>query len=181
MESKESVIMEIFFNNPTKEWHFEELLKDTKIARSKLSVWLRKFIKNKVIKKIKSKSRMPYYISNYESIEYKNCKRLFGIRKLYDSGLIDHLSKLTASTIIIFGSFSRSDWYKGSDIDIFVYGDIDGLKTSIYETRLEREIQIFHCSNKKDMKKYSSALIKNIIKGDIVKGDIDFVKVEIDA
>jgi len=181
MESKENIIMEIFFNNPTREWHFEELLRDCKMARSKLSLWLRKFTKEKIIKKIKIKSKMPHYISNHESIEYKNRKRLFGIERLYGCGLIDHLAGLKASTIIIFGSFSRSDWYKESDIDIFVYGDIEGLKTAAYETKLGREIQIFHCAGKKDVEKYGSALMKNIVKGDIIKGDIEFVKVEINA
>lgn len=113
MQSKENKILELFFNDPTKEWHFEEILKDAKIARSKASHWLRQFTHNGLIRRIKEKGKMPYYISNYDFPAYQNKKKLFALTKLYDSGFLNHLSSLkTAKTIILFGSFARSDWYK---------------------------------------------------------------------
>ena len=51
MESKEMNIMELFFEDPTKEWHFEEIVKDSKVARSKADSWLKRFIKNGLIKR----------------------------------------------------------------------------------------------------------------------------------
>jgi predicted nucleotidyltransferase len=181
MKSKEETMLELFFNEPSKEWHFEELLKEAKIARSKGTSWLKKFIRHKYILRVKEKGRMPYYVSNADSLYYKNRKRLFAYSKLYESGFLNHLSSLQADTVVIFGSFARSDWYKGSDIDIFIYGNTEGLSTAKYELKLKRDIQLFICHDKKELTKYGSGLIRNIIKGNLIKGDFDFVKVGLNA
>ena len=182
MQSKENKVIELFFENPTKEWHFGEIVKETKIARSKTDNWLKKFIKNKLIKRIKKKGKMPYYISNYDSSEYRNKKKIFTLNRLYESGLLNHLDSLQkAKTIIIFGSFARSDWYKESDIDVFIYGNPEGLKIADYELKLHKDIQVFVYRDKKELTKLDKPLIKNIIKGNIIKGNLDFIEVDINA
>ncbi len=182
MQSKEEIMLELFFNNPTREWHFEEIIKEAKIARSKANNWLKQFMKEELIKRIKKREKMPYYISNYESTMYKNRKRLFALNKLYETGLLNHLTSLDKTkTIIIFGSFARSDWYKNSDIDLFIYGNPEGLKIAKYELKLHRNIQLFIANNKQELNKFNPSLIRNIIKGNLIKGDLDFIKVEINA
>ena len=182
MKSKGEKIMELFFDNPTREWHFEEVVKEAKTARSKADGWLKKFIKEGLIKKIKKKGKMPYYISNYSSPQYRNKKKIFALNKLYETGLLNHLDSLQkAQAIILFGSFSRSDWYKNSDIDIFIYGDPEGLKIANYELKLQRDIQLFICHNKEELEKLGEGLIRNIIKGNIIKGNLDFIEVSISA
>lgn len=179
MESKEENILELFFDNPSREWHFEEVLKEAKIARSKATKWLKKFVKQQLIKRVKEKGKMPYYIGNYESPVYKNKKKIFALQKLYDSGLLNHLSSLKkAKTVIIFGSFSRSDWYKNSDIDVFIYGDPEGLNIGKFEAMLHRDIQLFIGEDKKKLKSFGPGLLRNIIKGNIIKGDIPIELIE---
>lgn len=182
MKSKENDMLELFFDNPTKEWHFEEILKEAKIARSKATGWLKQFIKEGIIHRIKEKGKMPYYMSDHNSAGYQNKKRIFALNRLYESGLLNHLAGLKkAKAVILFGSFSRWDWYKGSDIDIFIYGSPQGLSIAKYELVLHRDIQLFICENKKDLKKLGSGLVKNIVKGNLLKGDLDFVKVDANA
>ena len=182
MQSKEEAVLELFFNYPTKEWHFEELLKKAKITRSKADAWLKRFTLNGLVKRVKQKGRMPFYISNYASPVYMHKKKLFAMERMYQSGFLNHLSWLpNATTVIIFGSFVRSDWYEKSDIDLFIYGDPAGLKIAQYEAKLHRNIQVFVCSNKKDLIHFGPGLIKNIIKGSIIKGDIDFIRVDLNA
>lgn len=182
MKSKENGMLELFFDNPTKEWHFEEILKEAKIARSKATGWLKQFIKEGIIRKVKEKRKMPYYMSDHNSAGYQNKKRIFALNRLYESGLLNHLAGLKkAKAVILFGSFSRWDWYKGSDIDIFIYGSPQGLSIAKYELALHRDIQLFICENKKDLKKLGSGLVKNIVKGNLLKGDLDFVKVDANA
>jgi predicted nucleotidyltransferase len=182
MKSKEEKIQELFFNYPTKEWHFEEIIKNVKIARSKADNWLKKFIKLNLIKRHKTKGKMPYYISNHQAPEYKNKKKIYALNKLYNSGLLNYLDSIkNTKTIILFGSFTRSDWYKNSDIDIFIYGDTKELNITKYELKLKREIQTFTCKNKKELNKLGSGLIKNIIKGNLIKGNLDFIGVGINA
>lgn len=182
MQSKEEKIIGLFFDNPTKEWHFEEIVKEGKIARSKADGWLKRFIREGLIRKIKKKGKMPYYISRYDSSEYKNKKKVFALDRLYKSGLLNHLDSLQkADTVILFGSYARSDWHKDSDIDIFIYGDPEGLKIASYELKLHKDIELFICESKKELKKLGMGLIKNIIKGSIIKGNLDFVEVDINA
>jgi len=182
MASKEENILGLFFNNPTKHWHFEEIVKEADIVRSKADKWLKRFIKEKLIKRVKERSKMPYYISNYESPDYQNKKRLFALRKLNETGLLNHLSSLEkAKTVILFGSFTRWDWYEGSDIDVFIYGNPKGLSIGKYEMKLHRDIQLFICKDKKELRKLGSGLIRNIIQGDIIKGDIQFLSVGLHA
>ena len=35
MKSKQDRIIELFFEEPTRQWHFEKILKEAKITRSK--------------------------------------------------------------------------------------------------------------------------------------------------
>lgn len=182
MKSKEDRVIELFFENPTKEWHFEKIVKETRIARSKINNWLKKFLKEELIKRIKKRGKMPYYLSDYNSSNYRNKKRLFALNKLYKIGFLNDLYSLKkAETIILFGSFSRSDWYKDSDIDIFIYGDAQGLKIMNYELKLHKNIQLFICKNKTDLIKLGNKMIENIIKGNIIKGDLNFIKVSLNA
>jgi predicted nucleotidyltransferase len=182
MKSKEERVLELFFDSPTKEWHFEEILKEAKLARSKANEWLKRFMRQGLVKRIKKKGKMPHYISSYESPSYQNRKKLFALNRLYESGLLNHLSSLkNARAVILFGSFARWDWYKKSDIDLFIYGDPEGLSTAKYEMKLHRNIQLFICQDKKELKKMGSGLIRNIIKGNLLKGDIEFVKVGLSA
>ncbi len=182
MESKQENVLGLFFNEPTKEWHFEELVKAGKITRSKANKWLKQFIRAGLIRRIKLRGKMPYYLSNHDAPQYRNRKKLFALSKLYDSGFLDHLASLPkAEAVILFGSFARSDWYKDSDIDVFIYGEPEGLKLVEYEMKLKRDVQVFACSNKEGLRKFGEDLIRNIIKGNIVKGDLDFVRVGINA
>ena len=55
------------------------------------------------------------------------------------------------------------------------------MKIAEYEFKLHRDIQLFICRNKEELKKLGPALIRNIIKGNLIKGDMDFVKVDMHA
>jgi len=182
MESKEEKVLGLFFNNPTKEWHFEEILKEARIARSKADRWLKKFVGQQLVKRVKERGKMPYYIAGYDYPGYRHRKRIFAQNMLYESGLLNHLSSLEkAKTIVLFGSFARWDWHKASDIDVFIYGDPKGLGIAKYEQKLHRDIQLFVCQSKEELAKFGPGLMRNIIKGNLIKGDFDFVKVGINA
>ena len=72
--SKEEDILELFFNEPTKHWHFSKIKDKVPIADNKISKWLKKFQKEKLIKRIKPKGKQPYYIGNHQAPEYRNRK-----------------------------------------------------------------------------------------------------------
>ncbi|MFP4656895.1 MAG: nucleotidyltransferase domain-containing protein, partial [Candidatus Woesearchaeota archaeon] len=59
-------------------------------------------------------------------------KRLYNIRILYESGLIEHIEDLyeMPECIVVFGSFSKGEDNEKSDIDI-------AIKTSLEERKIE--------------------------------------------
>ena len=79
------------------------------------------------------------------------------------------LSLKTAKTIILFGSIVKGDWYKDSDIDIFVFGDIADFDKSIYELKLHKNIELHLFKNKAEIEEVKTGLIKNIINGYVLK------------
>ena len=88
------------------------------------------------------------------------------------------LSSKNARTIIIFGSIIRGDWYKISDIDIFIFGNLDDFDKNLYELKLKRTIELHIFEDKKEIDDVRTGLINNIINGYIIKGKIqDIVEV----
>ncbi len=180
MQSKERVLLELFFNQP-KYWHFEELRAIVKIGKPQLARWLKLFKKEGLIKKIKKKRKMPYYVQDYENPKFRNRKKIFAWQKLLDSGLLSHLSSLEkAKAVILFGSFSRSDWSRESDIDIFIYGDDSQFQQGEYELKLGREIQLHTAKTAKDLKKME-LLIPHLFSGIFIKGSVQDLEVKISA
>lgn len=172
MRSKEDTLLELIFNTP-KHWHFEELRLEAKIGRPQLARWLKKFEKEGIVKRIKEEGKMPYYLQDVENPQFRNRKRLFGWRKLTESGLFDYLASLQkARVVILFGSFSRWDWYKNSDIDIFIYENEGGEDLGRFQFKLHREIQLFSAKNSNELEKFRPGLISNIIRGIVIKGTL---------
>ncbi|MBW2990610.1 nucleotidyltransferase domain-containing protein [Candidatus Woesearchaeota archaeon] len=171
--SKENQLLELFFNYPTKHWHFSELAKKTGLAESKLDKWLKRFAKEKLVLRKKPEKKRPHYISNHSHPHYQNRKKLFAMAKLYNSGLLDHLASLKKPrAVIIFGSFAHWDWYYESDIDLFIYGDDSELDPWKYEQKLGREFQIFVCKDEKELKRFGPGLLRNILEGKLISREI---------
>ncbi|MBD3248735.1 hypothetical protein GF336_01700 [Candidatus Woesearchaeota archaeon] len=178
--SKEEKILELILeNSPLRRWHFNEFVEKTGITKAAVNKWLKRYQKKGIIKKIKEKGQFPYYTAGKDNPSYKSKKRLYALEKLYQSGLIEELTKLKkAKTIIIFGSIIKGDWYKGSDIDIFIYGNPEKIKKYKYEKILKKDIELHIFDSRQNIEKVKTGLIKNIIDGHIVKGSIqDFAKV----
>lgn len=180
MESKEERVLELFYNSP-KYWHFEELLEKAGISRPQLAHWLKKFEKEGILKRIKQKGKMPYYVQDFNNAHFQQKKILFARKKMTESGLLSHLASLTeAKAVIVFGSFTRPDWYEGSDIDVFIYGNGGEFKQGTYELKLKREIQVHEARSKEDLKRMGK-LLPYILSGNFIKGSIEDLGIEVHA
>lgn len=175
--NKESNVLDLFFNEPTKHWHFKDIVKKAKISEQRANYWLRQFSKQKLIKHTKPKGKMPYFIAEHNLPWYRNKKRIYALNRMLETGLLNKLQSLkNAKTVVIFGSFARSDWNTNSDIDVFIYGDPEDLR---FGTRwLRREVTVHTYRTKKEIKEIKSGLINNVVKGYFVKGSVhDLVEI----
>lgn len=177
--SKEGMLLQLIFEaSPLKQWHFEELLKQTKMTRASLNKWLKRYQKEGLLHKVNKKGAFPYYHAGSKNPVYQSKKRQYLFNKLYESGLIQHLLQVEAKTIIIFGSAAKGDWYRDSDIDIFVFGAPKKIEKHKYEVALKRNIELHLFEDRKDIQTVQTGLIQNISNGFIVKGSLqDFAKV----
>lgn len=170
---EENVLKIILENSPLKEWHFEEIVKEAKVTKAVANKWLKKYVKEGLIKRIKEEGRFPYFTVGNNNPFYYSIKRIYALEQLHKIGLISKLLSLkTAKTIIIFGSIIRGDWYKDSDIDIFILGNLSNFDKKIYEHKLYKNIELHIFKDKKEIREIKTGLIKNIINGYTIKGQI---------
>ena len=171
--SKESNILELFYNEPTKHWHFEDILKHAGISRPQAVQWIRKMLRDKLVKRIKPRKKMPYYVGNYAHPNYQARKRLHALASLVHCGLFSYLlGNPSIKLAILFGSYSRWDWYRESDVDLFVVGTGEARLPHFV---LGREVELFYCSSKKGFSGYPPALLQNIREGFCIKGSFSML------
>jgi predicted nucleotidyltransferase len=179
-QSKEDKILRLFFeNSPMKQWHFDGIVRASGVSRAVVNKWLKKYQNEGLVKRVKEQGRFPFFTCGRNNAVYQAKKRIYALSQLYQSGLVSHLLGLRdAKTVIIFGSMARGDWYKDSDIDIFIYGNPEGMHKNVYELKLRRDIELHVFETKEEIHEMKSGLIKNVIDGYVIKGRIeDFAKV----
>ena len=176
--SKEERVLELFLNEPAKQWHFSELRKAAGISEPSTNKWLRKLLAEKLVLRLKPRGKMPFFIANFRHARYRTKKRLYALEKLYASGLLEKLQNLkNAKAVAIFGSFARSDWNTQSDVDIFVLGDPEDLRfgrpwSGLGYKGKARELQVHSYKSAKEVRKIHSGLMKNVVNGYFVKGSV---------
>jgi len=172
--SKEDNVLKLILeNSPLKEWHFEEIVKEAGVTKAVANKWLKKYVGEGLLFRRKEKGKFPYFTVGASNIVYLSKKRIYALEQVYGSGLFQKLASLkNARTVILFGSLIKGDWYKGSDIDIFIYGNSKGLDKHFYESRLGRNIELHTFESKAEIKEVKTGLIKNVINGYLVKGEM---------
>ena len=110
-----------------------------------------------------------FYSANRESRLFVSLSRVYWLDELERSGLLDYLeNECLAKLVILFGSLSKAEVRKGSDVDLAVFGLSNSLDLERFEKKLGREIQLFLFRKKSEIK--SRELLNNILNGFIVLG-----------
>ncbi|MBI2576622.1 nucleotidyltransferase domain-containing protein [Candidatus Woesearchaeota archaeon] len=178
IKSKEERILELFLNEPSKHWHFGQIVGTAKVSEPCSNKWLKGMLRENIIQKVKPRGKMPYFIGNFRNENYRNKKKIYALEKMSKSGLLVKLQQLkNAKAVVIFGSYARSDWNSQSDVDIFVLGDPGDLKFGVLWGGLgfqgrARELQVHSYSSIEETRGIHSGLMKNVVKGYFVKGCI---------
>jgi predicted nucleotidyltransferase len=164
MNNKEKVL-EILFKKPTYRFHLRELARETKLNPNTIINITNILEKEGMIKKERKKNLVEIYLSlDKREVIWK--KRIFNLKMIYESGIIDFLIKTYSPiSISLIGSFSRGEDIERSDIDIVLFTDrkkevVDMAK---FEKILNRNMHLLIPSKKEISEEFFNNLINGIV------------------
>ena len=158
-----------FFHDSYRRINVREYARLAKISPPSASKMLASFEKSGLRKREKER-RYIYYYANRESHLFVGLSRLYWEEEFERCGLISHIEReLIEPLIVLFGSFSKAEIKRDSDIDIAVFSvSTKNVRLERFEGRLGRKIQMFAYKNMEDAK--SRELLNNIMNGFILRG-----------
>jgi predicted nucleotidyltransferase len=125
-------ILEVFMSDPAKEIHLREISRLSKVSLNNVNDTMRLFVKDSLFNR-REVSNMSLFKPNLDSEDllklfeymeierkkafYNKNKSIARLLEKYTTNVID-LSKRQIQLVVLFGSVARSEWVKGSDIDI---------------------------------------------------------------
>lgn len=164
-------VLEEFLKDPFKGFSMREISRRIKVSYPSVRNYIKELERENFIEK-KKKYGDELYFANRESKKFKNFKIYYNIDLLYSSGLIEYLNqKIGYPTIIIYGSYSKGEDRKDSDIDLVILDKKVKLDLEEYEKKLGREIHVLFFESLKKIENENLKL--NIANGIVLEGDID--------
>jgi len=172
-----SKLLQVFFDDPVQEgigFQLRELSRKIKLAPLSVKKYLKELEKEKLI--LIKKHRIhnyPLYFANRDNPYFKLLKKINTILLIKETGLLDYLKdNCMPEVIILFGSASKGEDIKGSDLDIFIQCNKIKLDLSLLEKKIGRTVNIFF---EKNFSKLSKELKSNIINGVIIDGYLEIL------
>ena len=165
-----SKVLKIFFDDPLpKGFQLREISRNISLAPKSVKKYLDELEKANLIVKEKHRiHKYPIYHANRDNEYFKFLKKLDIIKEIKESGLLDFLEENCLPNVIsLFGSASKGEDIKDSDIDLFLMCKEMKLDLKKFEAKLSRGINIFFSNN---FNKLSQELKNNILNGVILKG-----------
>lgn len=152
-----------FFINPTAKLRVREIERTLNLSLPSVIRYCRDLESEDILTTNKTGSVVFYTASRSE--KYLLEKKLYNIKQLYVSGLVEHLKReLSNPTIVVFGSYARGEDVEDSDIDLYVETPTKKHETvEKFKKILKRDIQIFQHKNITEIT--NPNLANNIING----------------
>lgn len=131
-----------------------------------------KELKGRNIIKVEKTKTINFVSLNMDEKTTIDLKKIENLRNIYTSGLSDYLfEEIPGTTIILFGSYSRGEDSKNSDIDFAVVGRKDKtLSLDKFEQILNRRININFYESWAKINKH---LKNNILSGTTISGGVE--------
>ncbi|MDO8517623.1 MAG: nucleotidyltransferase domain-containing protein [Nanoarchaeota archaeon] len=151
-------------------FYLRQISRKAGIAVTSTKTYLDELLKEGLIIKI-NEGIYPSFKANRDNNLFKFYKKLNIVERIEVSGLIDYLSdSCLPNSIILFGSASKGEDIKNSDIDLFVQSKEKKLNLEKYEKLLNRKINLFFEPN---FFRLNKELKNNILNGIKLKGYIE--------
>ncbi|MEK6922594.1 MAG: nucleotidyltransferase domain-containing protein [Nanoarchaeota archaeon] len=159
-----------FFEDCYRRISVREYAKLIKVSPPKSSKLLYYFNREGLLKKEKYRNYLFFY-ANINSKEFTDLSRLYWYGRLKD--FLSYLEKkLVNPAIILFGSLSKAEAKKDSDIDLSIFAHKKELNLESFEKKLGRKVQIFWFKSIADIK--DKELANNIVNGYLLRGNLIF-------
>ena len=169
MNAKDNVLLKIF-ENPSRKYYVRELAREAKVNPNSVLNVIKVLEKEGLVKK-EVKKHVVEISTRLDDPKFLVKKRIFNLSQIYESRIIDFLVKsYRPKAIILFGSYSRGEDVKKSDIDIALITDRKEVAAvEIFEKKLGRKIHLLPLR----YKDISDELYINLINGVVVYGYLD--------
>lgn len=164
-----------FFLNPTIRLRVRQIEREIKIPLPSVIRYTKELEKEGILKSdIIAKVKL--YSADRTSKHFLLEKKLFNLKYLVSSGLIDYIiTELSNPGIIVYGSFSKGEDTEESDIDLYLESPSKTeINIEIFEKKIQRKVQVFIYKNIHDIK--NKNLANNIINGITLNGFIEVFK-----
>jgi predicted nucleotidyltransferase len=167
-----SKIKNYFFINPNSKLRVREIERELNIPLPSVIRYCNELTDENILSVLEI-GNTRFYTSHKTGQHYKLEKKLFNIKQIYNSKLIDYLKeKLNNPSIVLFGSYMRGEDDENSDIDLFVETfSKNEIILDKFEKLLNRKLQLFKYGQLKDVK--NKHLANNIINGIVLNGYIE--------
>ena len=163
-------IQEYFLLNPTAKLRVRQIEREIHVPLPSAIRYAKELEEEGVLQSLVI-SGVRFYTANRTSKTYLLEKKLFNLRSLYSSGLVEHFIETHSNpTLILFGSYSRGEDIETSDIDLMLITEktTKDPKIEEFEAKLLRKVQIFSVKRVEDLK--NNHLINNVLNGIVLNG-----------
>lgn len=164
-------IKEYFFTTPTTKLRVRHIEKTLKLPLPSVIRYCKE-LETEGILKIINTGNVVFYTADRANERFLLEKKLFNIKQLHTSGLVNYLkTELHTPTIIVFGSYSKGEDVEDSDIDLYLETTKKEIDLSKFEKLLKRHIQMFIHKNIQEVK--NPHLANNILNGIVLNGFVE--------
>ena len=164
-----------FLLNPTSRLRVRQIERELKAPLPSVIRYTKELEQEGMVQRIVI-AKVTFFAANRTSAVFLQEKRLFNLRSLYRSGLIEFLiQEYSNPTIVLFGSYARGEDIESSDIDLYVESSkISKIDLTSFEKKLHRKIELF--VHKKISFIKNKELVNTIINGITLHGFLEVLK-----
>lgn len=168
-------IKEYFFINPSAKLRVRGIERKLKLPLPSVIRYCSELEKEKILSVVRT-GNVVFYVADRASEKYLLEKKLFNIKQLYETGLIDYIKKeLSNPPIVVFGSYIKGEDVEESDVDLYIEtSSKKKIELKKFENQLKRTIQVFRRRNLDEIKNIH--LANNIINGITLNNYVEVFK-----
>jgi predicted nucleotidyltransferase len=169
-------ILKIFLDDPLHGFGLREISRILKLGLPSVSNYIKQLEKEQLIIK-KDIYGKKLWFGNRDSIQFKTYKKFDTIRVINESKIIKYLDeKLNIPTIILYGSHTRGEDRKESDIDLFIITPSKNrIEIEKFEKIIGKKLHII-TNNESEFEKLNKEMKNNLVNGIVLSGYFKLLK-----